>query len=149
LRDVRSWSLGPEDRRCIDQLLVLVEDSLGFQVFESIERGKRDLSKSDRAAIEYAYPGIELREEVTRGDFERASQRQTQAILDALAATLRLAGVAPSEIDLVCCTGGTARVPHLARALAERFGAEKMRQMRTFHSVIRGLAERAQAIARA
>ena len=44
------------------------------------------------------------------------------------------------------CTGGTARLPALAHELGKRFGKEKLVQHRHFHSVIGGLADKAQAL---
>ena len=146
LRDVQRWSLGDDDRRRMDQLFTLVEDTLGFHVFESIERAKRELSGAEHAEVVFEYPTIDVREAITRVEFERVTAAQTESILAALDETLGAARVTPSDIDLVCCTGGTAMVPHIARALRARFGAAKMRALTTFHSVVHGLAERAQAL---
>jgi hypothetical chaperone protein len=147
LRDVQRWSLGEEDEARLEQLFTLVNDGLGFAVFEPIERAKRTLSSEERTEIVFEYPGIEVREPITRAELERASERETSDIIGALDATLAQAGVAAKDIGLVCCTGGTARVLGIRRALEERFGKEKLRDMRSFHSVILGLAERAREIA--
>jgi hypothetical chaperone protein len=48
-------------------------------------------------------------------------------------------------VDIVCCTGGTARLPAVESALSQRFGREKLSQFENFHSVIRGLSAHAQA----
>lgn len=148
LRDVRAWSLGPEDRRKLDQLAVLVEDGLGFSLFEAIEQAKRRLSSGDRADVLFDYPPIEVREPVTRAGFEAAAARDTGAILRRLDETLDAAGVAPSDVDLVCCTGGTARVPVLAAAMRHRFGEGKVRDHKGFTSVVEGLAVHARSLAR-
>ena len=117
LRDVRAWSLGPKDEERLDQLLIFVEDNLGFAVFEAIEAGKRVLSDAESTCIRYAYPGIEVEEPVTRAQFRDSSARATDAILQALDATLADAGTPPEAIDIVCCTGGTA-APAGARSRA-------------------------------
>jgi hypothetical chaperone protein len=148
LRNVRAWSLGPDDRRRMDQLLTFVEDRLGFPVFEAIEAAKRELSEREQTAVRFSYPTIELTEPLGRAAFERSSAAQTQAIVAELDATLARAGVAPAEVDLVCCTGGTARLPALQSALAARFGQDKLTEFESFHSVIHGLAEHAQGVLR-
>ncbi len=51
-----------EDRRRMDQLTVLVEDTQGFQIFEAIERAKRVLSSAEDADIVVSHPGTEVRE---------------------------------------------------------------------------------------
>lgn len=148
LRNVQSWSLGPDDRHRIDQLFTFVEDRLGFSMFEAIERAKRELSAADHSEVRFEYPTIDIREPITRAGFEHSSERRTAAILAELDATLERAGVRHAEIDLVCCTGGTARVPAIASGLAQRFGAHKLTDFKNFHSVIHGLAEHAAGLLR-
>jgi hypothetical chaperone protein len=148
LRDVKAWSLGPDDRTRMDRLLCLVEDSLAFQLFEAIERSKCELSSAHAAEFFFDYPTIQIREGITRVEFEEASERDTGAITKSLDDTVGSAGLGFKDIDVVCCTGGTAKVPRIARSIAERFGEGKVRQLRSFHSVVQGLAERArQALA--
>ncbi len=149
LRDLQRWSVGPDDARVLDQLLILVDDAQGFSIFEAIEMAKCALSDSEHAEVVYTYPGIGVREPVTRVDLETGSRRETARIFEALDETLALAGVEATDVDLVFCTGGTAHVPHIARGLRERFGADKVQRLTTFHSVIGGLAERARARAAA
>jgi hypothetical chaperone protein len=145
LRNLNQWSLGPEDQRILDQLLTFIEDRLGFRVFEAIEQTKRKLSDRDQAEFHFRYPTVEVDELIQRTGFELSSARATEAIARELDATLERAGVTPSEVDIVCCTGGTARIPSVERALSERFGAHKMTQFQNFHSVILGLSEHARA----
>ncbi|HEY6077175.1 MAG TPA: Hsp70 family protein [Polyangiaceae bacterium] len=147
LRDIKSGSLGPDDKQHIDQLLCLVEDSLGFQLFESIEHAKRELSDRDAARMLFDYPGIDIDESIARAEFEGFSQPQVDAILASLDATLAASGSGAAGIDLVCCTGGTARVAALAQGIQSRFGAEKLVRLRSLHSVIQGLGKRGQALA--
>jgi hypothetical chaperone protein len=147
LHDVKSWSLGSEDKRKMDHLLCLVEDSLAFKLFESIERTKCELSANDVARFRFEYPTIELDERVGRDEFETGSAREVQAILGALDQTVSEAGMRFDDIDVVCCTGGTARVPIIAHGIEKRFGRNKVKSLRAFHSVVQGLAERARMIA--
>jgi hypothetical chaperone protein len=147
LRDIKSGSLGADDKRHIDQLLCLVEDSLGFQLFESIEQSKRALSDHDATELLFDYPGIEVRELISRSAFQAFSKPQADAILSSLDDTLAASGLGASGIDLVCCTGGTARVAALAAGIQARFGAEKLVRLRSLHSVIQGLGERGRAFA--
>jgi hypothetical chaperone protein len=146
LRNLEQWSLGPNDARAIEQLLTFVEDRLGFQVFEVIERTKRSLSSEPETQFSYHYPTISIEEPITRAAFEQSSQRATEQIVRELDATLARAGLTPEAIDIVCCTGGTARLPAVERALAQRFGSAKLTQFQNFHSVILGLSEHARAL---
>jgi hypothetical chaperone protein len=118
---------------------------LGFSVFESIEQTKRKLSAQAEALFTYRYPEVEIDEPISRTDFERSSQRSTDLIVAELDATLTRAGLRASDVHVVCCTGGTARLPAVENALATRFGREKLTQFENFHSVILGLSEHARA----
>lgn len=148
LRNVRGWSVGPDDREKLDQLKVLVDDGLGFSLFEVIEQAKRQLSAAPEAEIAFDYPSIHVRERVTREGFEEAADRATSAILRSLDETMAAAGVTPADVDLVCCTGGTAKVPRIAAEMRRRFGADRVRDFKSFTSVVEGLAVHAQGIAR-
>jgi hypothetical chaperone protein len=145
LRNVKDWALGPEDEQHIEQLLTFVEDRLGFSVFESIEQVKRALSEREQARFSFHYPTVEIEQDITREGFEKSSARATGRVVAELDATLERAGISASQVDIVCCTGGTARLPAVSQALATRFGSEKLSQFRHFHSVILGLGAQAQA----
>jgi len=147
LRSVRAWSLGEDDKEKLDQLATLVDDALGFQIFEVIEQAKRQLSVEERAAIDFVYPSIEVHEQVSREGFARAAEKTTDTILRCLDETVARAGLGAGSIDVVCCTGGTARVPLLADAIAARFGSSKVHRFQSFHAVTLGLAEHARALA--
>lgn len=148
LRDVQRWSLGEDDQARLEHLFTVIEDGLGFVLFESIEAAKRALSAQQTATVRFTYPTIDIAEPVTRAQFQASSSAATDAILKALDATLARAEVAPDDLDLICQTGGTARVPAIADALRDRFGADRLRPMGAFHSVIGGLAERARDLER-
>jgi hypothetical chaperone protein len=147
LRDIKSGSLGKNDKQHIDQLLCLVEDSLGFQLFESIEHAKRALSDAPVTELRFDYPGIDIAEPITQSEFQHFSKPQVDTILASLDRTLTQSGLGAAGIDLVCCTGGTARVAALAAGIQSRFGAEKLVRLRSLHSVIQGLGERARSFA--
>ena len=143
LRNVRGWSLAEEDREAMDRLLAVAEDSLGFQLFEAIEETKRALSSRSSALFHFDYPGAEVQQEVGRVEFERACQGEVDMIVAALDDTLLRAGVEPGEIELVCLTGGTARVPRISQALGTRFASERLLPLRSLHAVSEGLGHHA------
>jgi hypothetical chaperone protein len=146
LNDVRSWSLGADDRRHIDQLFTLVEDGLGFMLFEAIEQAKKALSSAEEVELAFHVPGIELDQSIRREEFERGAERELGAIIRALDATLERAAAGASDVELVCLTGGTARVPFLRAALAARFGEGRLHSLRGLHAVAEGLSRHAQRL---
>jgi hypothetical chaperone protein len=143
LRGVRSGSATAEDKQRVDQLTTLIEDGLGFQLFEAIEQEKRALSSESAAVFRFEYPGIDVNENFTRQRFEAASSRISTSILTRLDEVLARANLTPEDVDRVCSTGGTAKVPIIQRGLEARFGAGKLQALSSFHAVIQGLAERA------
>jgi hypothetical chaperone protein len=143
LQDVRGWSLGAEDRRHIDQLLTLVEDTLGFVVFEAVEQAKKQLSSEQRTLLSFHVPGIDIDQELTREELESGARRELGAIVTALDETLARAGVTADAVDVVCLTGGSARVPRVRQALMERFGSERLHSLSGLHAVVDGLARQA------
>ena len=143
LRDAQRWSMNPENALRMQRLFVLVEDHLGYKLFQSIEATKRKLSDQTSDIFEFDYPEIEISQEVFSKDFTERSSDLTRQIIACLDETLSSAGLAASEIEIVCCTGGTAKIASLREALTQKFGRQKLMQHRHFHSVINGLALRA------
>jgi hypothetical chaperone protein len=142
-KNVRQWALGGEDKQKMDRLFTLLEDQLGFPLFEKIEAAKRALSVADSADFVFDYPGIDIQEAISRAQFETYTAPTLEAITASLDETLQSAGVTPQSIDRVLCTGGTARVPWIRRSLESRFGREKLHDLDPFSGVARGLMTRA------
>jgi hypothetical chaperone protein len=148
LRTIKSFSLSADDRACMDRLLCLVEDRLGFQLFEVIDDVKRRLSTDDDADFVFAYPGIEIADRVMRTDFELAASTSIRRVAERFETTLGEARVSRSDLDRVYFTGGTARVPAMVAALGSGVDPGRLTHVSTFHSVIQGLAERARTLLR-
>ena len=143
LRDAQRWSMNPDDALKMQRLFVLVEDHLGYKLFQSIEASKRKLSEQASDIFEFDYPEIEISQEVFSKDFTERSAGLTDQIVACLDETLAKAGLTADQIEVVCCTGGTAKIASLRSALVQKFGEQKLMQHRHFHSVINGLAVRA------
>lgn len=145
-RNVREWAVKDEDRQRMERLFVLVDDQLGFQLFEEIDRIKRLLSLEPTARFDFPYPGIEINCEVTQSAFAQLATPAAERILKTMDDTLAGAQLRPEAIDLVYCTGGTAKLALIQEGLLRRFPAEKIVRHSYFHSVIEGLAARAREI---
>lgn len=146
LKSVQKSALDDRDKDRLERLFVLIEENLGFQIYEAIEGSKRSVCRDGKANLEFPYPGIELETAFNSANFVDWSRPKLEAILKSLDDTVRQAGVKFADIDLICCTGGTAKVPQFADQLRTRFGQAKIEQFDHFHSVIKGLAERAREL---
>jgi len=146
LKRIQAASLHEEDVRYISQLEVLLENQLGFAVFEAIEKAKKDVSMNGKGSVSYSYPGIEIEELITSKQFKNYTRSEIEKIFTGLDDTLLKAGLKASDIDRVCCTGGTAKVSLVREELLERFGESKLETFRNFTSIVEGLAQRATQI---
>jgi hypothetical chaperone protein len=142
-RKVKDWTLSDEDRDKLERLVVLVEDNLGFKIFERIGDCKQELGTSDSSRFKMNDPGIELEFDVTRQMYSTATQVVLGAIMSEMEETLSMAGLKNEDIDYVYCTGGTSKLFTLGKAMAARFPKEKVAPAHFFHSVIQGLAVQA------
>ncbi len=146
LSRVEQFALKKEDKESVERLFTLIENQLGFPIFESIELAKRDLSEKPATKVLFDYPGIKIAEDISKPQFETYIQPDVTKIIGCLDETLKNSGLKASEIDVICCTGGTARVPLIQQELIQRFGKEKVTEYNRFHSIVKGLAERAKEL---
>lgn len=146
-RNVRDWSLGDKDRKALDRLFTIVEDQLGFKIFEAIDGTKREFSEKPEARFSFNYPSAEIEFEIARPDYDLQIMKSAEKILTTMDDTVQNSGIKPEDIDLVYCTGGTAKLRTIQSGLLRRFPKNKIVGGNFFHSVIDGLASRAQELA--
>ncbi|NUP10974.1 MAG: Hsp70 family protein [Polyangiaceae bacterium] len=149
LENIRSGLVDREDRPRLERFVALVEDGLGFSLYEAVEATKRRLSDVDETVLDIPEPSLAVNAKATRAELERSSERQVQAIVGSLDKTLEVAGLAPGDVDIVCLTGGTSKMPLVTSAITSRLPNAGVRRMRSFHSVVVGLARRARELAAA
>lgn len=143
LMEVKKSTLSIEDEQKMENLFVLVEDNLGFKIFDAIETSKIESCQMGISELTFDYSPIEIHEELTYENFLGVNQENIQKIFATLDETVKSAQVTAKDIDLICCTGGTAQVPEVRKQLEIRFGPQKIQTMDNFQSVINGLSQRA------
>jgi hypothetical chaperone protein len=143
LESIRDGLLDPSERPALERFVALVEDGLGFPLYDAIESAKRDLSEAASTNLDVADPSIRFEASVDRGVFADATATEREAILVAMNHTLELASLAPREVDILCLTGGTSRVPLIVETLSAALPNAKLRRLKSFHSVVTGLARHA------
>ncbi|KYG66114.1 HSP70 family molecular chaperone [Bdellovibrio bacteriovorus] len=143
IREVKKCSLTQKDADAVERLFVLIEDQQIFPFFESIEKTKRALSQEPQTEFKFNYPGLELTEPFTIAQFIEWSSQTKEKIFSALDRCLETAGLKTEDVDLVCLTGGTAKVPFIQNELETRFGKNRLQTQSHFHSVLSGLTESA------
>jgi len=140
LRGARARALEPEK---IELLMMLVEEDLGYQLHQSVQRVKFELSQSDRAEFHFREAALELRVAVTRAEFEGWISEELEKIEQCVDGLLASSGVDARTVDRVFLTGGTSFVPAVRRIFESRFGRERVITGNEFTSVASGLARRA------
>ena len=126
----------------IAALLALIEEDLGYQLHQAVQRTKTALSRAETAEFVFAGPdagSLELRTSVTRTGFEEWIAPELAQIATAVDELMASAGVRAGEVDHVFLTGGTSFVPAVRRIFEDRF-AGKVEAGNEFTSVAQGLA---------
>jgi hypothetical chaperone protein len=140
LNSARLRALEPEK---IEALIMLIDEDLGYQLHQAVQRLKFELSRSPAAEFRFHH-GIDLRIPVSRADFESWIEDDLRAIEQCVDSLFGSAGVNPREVNRVFLTGGSSFVPAVRRIFESRFGQERLRGGNEFTSVASGLALRAQ-----
>jgi hypothetical chaperone protein len=140
LKSARIRALEPKK---IEALIAIVEQDLGYQLHQSVQRVKFALSLHDAAEFRFHDGGLDLRIPVTRREFTTWISDDLKAIEEAVDALLRNSNIHAHEVDRVFLTGGSSFVPAVRRIFTSRFGKDKIRGGHEFTSVAHGLALRA------
>jgi hypothetical chaperone protein len=142
IKTARRYLKDGEDTQKLDDLVLLIEDHMAYSLFDEIEKTKISLSDSSHVLLKFEYDHIDVKEEVFSSDFKRFSFEHTEKIMACLDGCLKDAGIQASDVDIVCMTGGTSKLPFVVDALKQRFG-ERLTTSSQFDSVVQGLAVRA------
>jgi hypothetical chaperone protein len=140
LKSAHARALEPEK---IESLMMLVDEDLGYQLHQAVQRVKFELSQGECAEFRFREGGLELRRSVTRAEFESWIGEELQKIEACVDGLLASSGVDARTVDRVFLTGGTSFVPAVRRIFETRFTAGRVRSGNEFTSVASGLALRA------
>lgn len=143
IKEVKKYGLTDDDKESIERLQIMIDDQQIFSFFEVIESTKKKLSNENSVDFHFDYPDLEVDETFQRLQFENWAQDNSHQIFAAVERCFNQAQLTEKDIDLVCLTGGTSKVPLIANEFIRRFGVEKLQTQSQFHSVISGLTEAA------
>lgn len=145
LKSARIRALEPEK---IEALITLIDEDLGYQLHQAVQRVKFQLSRNESAEFRFregslSHPYIDLRIPVTRREFESWIADDLQAIEESVDRLLVSTGIDARAVDRVFLTDGSSFVPAVRRIFETRFGSDRIRGGNEFTSVAHGLALRA------
>jgi hypothetical chaperone protein len=128
------------DPNAIGRMIAVIEEELGYHLYDAVGQLKRALSAHDYAHFHFAGAGVEIEADVSRADFERWIAPDIERIEGAVDRALANAGVEARAIDRVFLTGGTSLTPRIRRLFDERFGDDRIATGGELTSIAHGLA---------
>ena len=127
----------------IEALINLIDEDLGYQLHQAVQRLKIELSYKETARFQFRDGSMNIQSVVTREEFESWIIDDLESIERCVDGLLETTGISPSAVDRVFLTGGTSFVPAVRRIFETRFTQPRVRTGNEFTSVARGLALRA------
>ncbi|MGI9435929.1 MAG: Hsp70 family protein, partial [Geminicoccaceae bacterium] len=140
LRDIKEIKRTSEHPEALAGLLHIIEEELGFHLYQAVNRTKLALSEGICARFEFLHPPVEIVSDIKRADFETWIGEDLRAIERAMSSALTNADTDEKTVTRVFMTGGTSLVPAVRRVFEERFGAGRLIHGDEFSSVAAGLA---------
>jgi hypothetical chaperone protein len=137
LKSARARAMEPDK---IEALIALVDEDLGFQLHQAVQRLKFELSSAETAEFRFLDGTLDLRKAVTRAEFQGWIADDLAAIEGSIDSLFETTAVPYGEVDRVFLTGGTSFVPAVRSIFERRFGKDRVRAGNEFTSVARGLA---------
>ena len=128
------------DPAAIGRMIAVIEQELGYTLYDAVGRVKRDLSTAETAHFHFSGADLTVEAEVTRADFERWIAPDIVRIEAAIDRALVSAGVEAAAIDRVFLTGGSSLMPRIRRLFVDRFGEHRLATGGELTSIAHGLA---------
>ena len=110
---IREHSIDPREDTCA-----------AGRLWQACEEAKRTLSVRFKATVLYDYRGLSSRVELTREQFEEATQDLLDRTRFTAAQTLKAAGMDWPAVDRVLLVGGSTRMP-MVRAMLQRLSGKE------------------------
>ena len=121
-------------------LITLIENNLGYSVFQSIEKTKITLTNSDTAMFSYRKMDIKIEDEIPLVDYEQIIAKDVNRIANYLDEFMLRNGIDPQHIDSLFLTGGSSMVGSIQKLFKNRFPHVNLNSGDNFKSVAKGLA---------
>lgn len=137
LAKLRHSALEPD---AIGRMIAVVENELGYPLYEAVGQVKRALSSERQAEFRFTGGELDIACEVSRADFESWIAPDIARIDVCVEAALVRAGKSAAQIDRVFLTGGSSLTPAIRRIFVERFDQERIADGDELTSIAHGLA---------
>lgn len=141
LQHIGKFAVSSNDERHIAHLYALVENQLGFPLFNEIEKTKVRLGKMPEVEFVFRNLGIDIHQLIKAEGFRNSVLPTVDEIMTSMHGVFTQSGLTPSKVDQVVLTGGSSQFPLLREKLTLVFGPAKLREHDIYESVVNGLAQ--------
>ncbi|MBC7615673.1 MAG: Hsp70 family protein [Pedobacter sp.] len=121
-------------------LITLIENNLGYSVFQAIEKTKITLSTANSSAFSYHKMDIRIEEEIPSSDYEQIIKKDIDRISAYLNEFMLQHNISVKNIDSLFLTGGTSMVVSIQQLFKTKFPHLTLNSGDNFKSVAKGLA---------
>ncbi len=128
------------DPAAISRMIAVVDNELGYPLYDAVGKLKRSLSSDDGAHFHFDQSGLTVEADVARADFESWIAPDLVRIAETVDAALVKAGLTPDDIDHVFLTGGSSLIPAVRKIFESRFADHKIDSGNELTSIAHGLA---------
>lgn len=139
-KDIEDYYYFSGNDRKFKNLITLIDNNLGYSVFQSIEKTKITLSNAATSMFSYQQMGITIEEEIPLPVYEQIIAKDVDRIANYLDEFMRQNNIDPKNIDSLFLTGGTSMVGSIQRLFKTKFPHVNLNSGDNFKSVATGLA---------
>lgn len=138
--DIQTYYHYSKQDKTFKNLITLIDNNLGYSIFQTIEQTKIELSKQSTSKFNYSEMEIEIDEAISIEQYETVIDKDIRKISQYLDAFLLQHQIKPEEINSLFLTGGTSMVLAVKNLFKVRFPDTPMHTGDNFMSVAKGLA---------
>lgn len=140
LAELEKLKRAASDPAAIGRMIAVVENELGYPLYDAVGRLKRTLSTEESAHFHFDSAGVRVEADVRRADFESWIAPDLARIGATVDVALDRAGIGAGAIDYVFLTGGSSLIPAVRRLFEERFATSRIASGEELTSIAHGLA---------
>jgi len=140
LAELQKLQRAADDPATISRMIAVVENELGYPLYDAVGRLKRLLSTDEQAHFHFDSAGVRVEADVSRAEFEQWIAPDLDRIGATIDTALADAGVGADAIDHVFLTGGSSLIPAVRRLFEQRFAGERIASGDELTSIAHGLA---------
>lgn len=139
-KDMEDYYYYSKQDKNFKNLITLVDNNLGYSLFQAIEKTKISLSSQNAAPFQYSNMEIEIDENVSVADYQNIIDKDIKRITDYLELFMQKNNINSKDIDSLFLTGGTSMVVAVQNLFKTKFPHLTLNAGDNFKSVAKGLA---------